>query len=103
MRDFFILAEEEGFTSASLRSGILMTSRTQMLCISVPRSYCGLKTCRRQLFLPPAALPGFESRFDNSQKIKKSRKVQDFFILAEEEGFEPPWACTQTVFKTASL
>ena len=25
------------------------------------------------------------------------------FILAEEEGFEPPWACTQTVFKTASL
>ena len=24
-------------------------------------------------------------------------------FLAEAEGFEPPWACTQTVFKTASL
>ena len=24
-------------------------------------------------------------------------------VLAEAEGFEPPWACTQTVFKTASL
>ena len=24
-------------------------------------------------------------------------------IVAEAEGFEPPWACTQTVFKTASL
>ncbi len=23
--------------------------------------------------------------------------------LAEAEGFEPPWAFTQTVFKTASL
>ena len=25
------------------------------------------------------------------------------FAVAEAEGFEPPWACTQTVFKTASL
>ncbi len=24
-------------------------------------------------------------------------------LVAEEEGFEPPWAFTQTVFKTASL
>ena len=24
-------------------------------------------------------------------------------LLAEAEGFEPLWACTQTVFKTASL
>ena len=29
--------------------------------------------------------------------------VQIRKFLAEEEGFEPPWACTQTVFKTASL
>ena len=26
-----------------------------------------------------------------------------YLLLAEAEGFEPPWACTQTVFKTASL
>ena len=25
------------------------------------------------------------------------------YLLAEAEGFEPPWAFTQTVFKTASL
>ena len=25
------------------------------------------------------------------------------FVLAEAKGFEPLWACTQTVFKTASL
>ena len=24
-------------------------------------------------------------------------------LMAEAEGFEPPWVCTQTVFKTASL
>ena len=33
---------------------------------------------------------------------KKSR-VQTRLFVAEAEGFEPPWACTQTVFKTASL
>ena len=26
-----------------------------------------------------------------------------FFVVAEAKGFEPLWACTQTVFKTASL
>ena len=29
--------------------------------------------------------------------------LQASHTLAEAEGFEPPWACTQTVFKTASL
>ena len=29
--------------------------------------------------------------------------VRIWKYLAEEEGFEPPWACTQTVFKTAAL
>ena len=24
-------------------------------------------------------------------------------FVAEEEGFEPPWGCPQTVFKTAAL
>lgn len=33
---------------------------------------------------------------------KKPDKICRVFV-AEEEGFEPPWAFTQTVFKTASL
>ena len=35
-------------------------------------------------------------------KQKTPHKVV-FFVLAEAEGFEPPWGCPQTVFKTASL
>ncbi len=35
-------------------------------------------------------------------KVKEPR-VQTRLPVAEEEGFEPPWAFTQTVFKTASL
>ncbi len=33
---------------------------------------------------------------------KKSRLFACSFSLAEAEGFEPPWACTQTVFKFRS-
>ena len=33
---------------------------------------------------------------------KKRHKSVSLF-LAEAEGFEPPWAFTQTVFKTAAL
>ena len=35
------------------------------------------------------------------QKIKKPENPQDswLFRLAEDEGLEPPWACTQIVFK----
>ena len=33
---------------------------------------------------------------------KKAAQVSAAF-LAEAEGFEPPWAFTQTVFKTAAL
>ena len=35
-------------------------------------------------------------------KITEPR-VQTRLCLAEAEGFEPPWRCRQTVFKTASL
>ena len=41
----------------------------------------------------------FESRKKEQSKLKSS----DCSLMAEEEGFEPPWAFTQTVFKTASL
>ena len=34
---------------------------------------------------------------------KKNPKAGAFGFMAEAEGFEPPWALTQTVFKTASL
>ena len=37
-------------------------------------------------------------------KNKKADALHQLFcFLAEAEGFEPPWAYTQTVFKTASL
>ena len=36
-------------------------------------------------------------------KIKIDTRKGYLFLLAEAEGFEPPWAFTQTVFKTASL
>ena len=35
--------------------------------------------------------------------MKKSTPWGWIHILAEAEGFEPPWDCSQTVFKTASL
>ena len=38
----------------------------------------------------------------HKEKEPKPR-VRFRFLLAEAEGFEPPWAFTQTVFKTASL
>ena len=40
-----------------------------------------------------------ESLFRSNKKPDKICRV----FVAEEEGFEPPWAFTQTVFKTASL
>ena len=46
------------------------------------------------------------SLFSASAATKKMRTTfrgSHFFAVAEAEGFEPPWACTQTVFKTASL
>ena len=43
--------------------------------------------------------------FSGLLRIKKEQPnpVRIRLDLAEVEGFEPPWACTQTVFKTASL
>ena len=48
-----------------------------------------------------ATSPQFESLFNrcNAKGVPKGTP----FALAEVEGFEPPWALTQTVFKTASL
>ena len=39
----------------------------------------------------------------HSKKMRPHAVGSHFFAVAEAEGFEPPWACTQTVFKTASL
>ena len=41
--------------------------------------------------------------FNYCNRKSDSIWVQIESLLAEAEGFEPPWACTQTVFKTASL
>ena len=42
-------------------------------------------------------------RPDASPQQKATPLTGVTFAVAEAEGFEPPWACTQTVFKTASL
>ena len=39
----------------------------------------------------------------SAHRNEKKHRKGAFLVLAEAEGFEPPWACTQTVFKTASL
>ena len=44
-----------------------------------------------------------EILFESKKKEQSKLKSSDCSLMAEEEGFEPPWACTQTVFKTASL
>ena len=46
--------------------------------------------CRVSLYLPAAP-------------NKNTNHKGWCFCLAEAEGFEPPWGCPQTVFKTASL
>ena len=38
-----------------------------------------------------------------NKKMRPTPWVRIFFAVAEAKGFEPLWACTQTVFKTASL
>ena len=44
------------------------------------------------------------SRFFPSPCAAKNQKApKGCSLMAQAEGFEPPWACAQTVFKTASL
>ena len=38
-----------------------------------------------------------------SEKVKSASLCESCRFLAEGKGFEPLWACAQTVFKTASL
>ena len=47
----------------------------------------------------------FESFLDSPIKMVKGSKPFSFkpLAMAEDEGFEPPWDCSQTVFKTAAL
>ena len=66
------------------------------------------KTVHRTVFLPTAsaqlsvACSYFES-LPVSQQKNTVGITTDCIFLAEAKGFEPLWACTQTVFKTASL
>ena len=41
--------------------------------------------------------------FESLHIAKQKSRQCLLFVLAEGKGFEPLWACTQTVFKTASL
>ena len=55
------------------------------------RGFGGVAACASQI--------AQEFLFRSNKKPDKFCRV----FVAEEEGFEPPWAFTQTVFKTASL
>ncbi len=58
--------------------------------------------------LPTAAVDlrtpnGFTVGFASPESKRNSLHKGGCFFLAQEEGLEPPWACAQTVFKTAAL
>ena len=54
----------------------------------------------RSLFLPPAAFAlKARHQLEYYSKLLRDNNIK----MAERKGFEPLWACTQTVFKTASL
>lgn len=55
------------------------------------RGFGGVAACNRRLHRKPSSV------------VTKNPTNFVGFFVAEEEGFEPPWAFTQTVFKTASL
>ena len=44
-----------------------------------------------------------EGRASNKTEIQQTDASAGFSLMAEGEGFEPPWACALTVFKTAPL
>ena len=90
----FVLAESEGFAphGFALLSRLGSKRWVSTFCRQPSFLYL-LLGCR---FLPVRIPLSLSSS-------KKEPSKDDSFLLAESEGFEPPWACTQTVFKTASL
>ena len=77
-----------------ISSFVLIPFFSSLLFLS-PRQVClsaNLRTPTRSVRPPFFPKYGKSGRFDRFMPY-----------LAEAEGFEPPWACAQTVFKTASL
>ena len=62
----------------------------------VKRSGIVSRSAREPPIMRRTALPSLFKKNKTSARLV-------FIFLAQEEGFEPPWAFTQTVFKTASL
>ena len=82
-----------------IRSCLLQSNLGQQLLCFAKAFGQPLKATHRVVFLTLS----FESLLLSSEKTKRTSVFACPFCLAEEEGFEPPWAFTQTVFKTASL
>ena len=72
----FAVAEAEGYSLRCLLRKLLIIANRESNCLRQIAAPC-------QRF-SQIKIPGYISRY---------------FYLAEAEGFEPPWACTQTVFK----
>ena len=82
-----------------IRSCLLQSNLGQQFLCFAKAFGQPLKTTHRVVFLTLS----FESLLLSTEKQKRTSKKCLSVLLAEEEGFEPPWAFTQTVFKTASL
>ena len=55
--------------------------------------------CLRQIAAPCQRFAYDWVLLSLASQIKIPGYISRYFYLAEAEGFEPPWACTQTVFK----
>lgn len=82
-----------------IRSCLLQSNLGQQFLCFAKAFGQPLKTTHCVVFLTLS----FESLLLSTKKQNGQAKNACPFCLAEEEGFEPPWAFTQTVFKTASL
>ena len=84
------MAEAEGYSLRCLLRKLLIIANRESNCL-------------RQIAAPCQRFAYDWVLLSLASQIKIPGYISRYFYLAEAEGFEPPWACTQTVFKTASL
>ncbi len=91
------VAQEEGFSPLAARPG------GRLSIVQVGNNFSFYHLYRANSFSPEnASHPLIPLHIRRTYKTTPTQKGKRCFV-AQEEGFEPPWAFTQTVFKTASL
>lgn len=95
LHEFLILRECVQYSNGGGRGIRLIAERASLLAKAKRqprgRGFGGVAARNRRLRRNPSSV------------ATKNPTIFVGFFMAEEEGFEPPWAFTQTVFKTASL